>query len=173
MFKFRFNPYIIVVIVFIFILITQPVKTMDSNFIFNYIASFVFFLVIAYGVNLFISRNKIRHATKAESGTKQTPKIEQEGTTITIKIKISDLNDPDMDMLALYELFEDVVGKPPFTDRYDDFNGDPLEVILEATDTKKAEQMIKEIMDGAEFTNPKTDQKEKMFKDYSVEVGEG
>lgn len=145
---------------------------MDSNFIFNYIASFVFFLVIAYGVNLFISWGKNSQATKVESSVKDTLKTYPEGTTITIKIKIADLNNPDMDMMTLDELFEDVVGKPPFTDRYDDFNGDPLEVILEATDTKKAQQVIKEIMDGAEFTNPKTKQKEKMFKGYRVEVGE-
>lgn len=101
--------------------------------------------------------------------TKHSPKTKKH-QTIIIKIKISDLNNPDMDMLTLEELFEDVVGKHPFTNRYDEFNEDPLKLILEATDTKKAEQMVKHIMDEAVFTNHKTNLKEKLFKDYAIEI---
>jgi len=102
---------------------------------------------------------------------KQTKEIKtKEPTQIQIKIKIKDLNNPNMDMLTLEELFEDIITKKPFTGNYDELNQDPLIVILETTNTKKAIEIIKEIMDKASFINPTINKKEKLFKDYTVEV---
>jgi hypothetical protein len=109
--------------------------------------------------NLSLVLRNINHNPK----TKKT-------TTIAIKIKIADLNNPDMDMLTLEELFEDIVGKKPFTKYYQEYNRDPLAIVLETTNKNEAEKIIKQKMDSAIFFNPKTNKDEKLFKDYTIEI---
>jgi len=92
----------------------------------------------------------------------------KEPVQIEVQIKIQDINNPDIDMLTFEELFEDVVGKTPFTNCYDELNQDPITIILETTDIKEAEKIIKHKMDSATFLNPSTNKEENLFKNYKI-----
>jgi hypothetical protein len=165
--KSKTRPYIIATALFLVIWLTQPTVSTGSQIVFDYIARFLFCLLIGFGVEWVVFKKKSSESSNLESSVKQSIEIPKT-KLIEVRIKISDLNNPHMDMLTLEELFEDVKGKMPFTEYYDAFNQEPLSVILETTDQKEAEKIIKQKMDNALFLNLETNKEEKMFKKYEI-----